>query len=255
MNLLPGPPDTGLVFCRVDLPACPAVTASAATVVDTRRCIAIGQDSWRVSTIEHLLAAAHGLGLDNMVVEVDAAELPVGDGSALFFVNLIRQGGLVRQEVPRRIQRIRAPYWVAENGSYLVMLPPDRPGLTISFTFSADRRPIGAQHCLFRLGEDDFVKEIAPARTVAFIEEIEALRREGLAQSNDTDVAVVVGPDGYLNQLRLPDEIVRHKILDLIGDLFLLGPVHGQVVAIRSGHRLNHRLALEISNLLVSENP
>ena len=122
-------------------------------------------------------------------------------------------------------------------------LPPDRPGLSVSYTFSADRRAIGAQYLKFHLGEGDFLREIAPARTVAFLEEIDALRREGLAQSDNFEVVVVVGPEGYVNPLRLPDEVVRHKILDLLGDLYLFGPLHGRVLAVRSGHRLNHRLA------------
>ncbi len=247
MSLLPAPPDSGLVFRRVDLPGRPSVRAAVEAVVDTRRCVSIGRDDWRISTIEHLLAAAHGLGLDNALIELDGPELPAGDGSALFFVNLIRQAGLRPQEKPRRYRAASGPIWVCENGSYLVLLPPERPGLTISYTFSADSRAIGAQHYEFHLGAGDFAREIAPARTIAFLEEIEALRREGLAQSNDSGLAVLVGPEGYLNDLRFPDEVVRHKILDLLGDLFLLGPLHGQAIAVRSGHRLNHRLARELA--------
>ncbi len=250
MGLLPAPPDSGLVFRRVDLPDRPSVRAAVETVVDTRRCVSIGRDDWRIGTIEHFLAAAHGLGLDNALVEVDGPELPAGDGSALFFVDLIRQAGLAPQDGPRRYRVAGSPVWVGENGSYLVLLPPERPGLTVSYTFSADARAIGAQYREFHLGVDDFAGQIAPARTIAFIEEIEALRREGLAQSNDTELVVVVGPGGYLNERRFPDEVVRHKILDLLGDLFLLGPLHGQVIAIRSGHRLNHRLAQELAHTI-----
>lgn len=249
MSLSPAPPDTGVVFRRLDLPGEPAVAASAAAVVETRRCVSIGRDGWRISTVEHLLAAAHGLGVDNLLVEVDGPELPAGDGSARYFVDLIRRAGLVRQDRSRRVRVVEEPLWVAENGSYLVILPPERPGLTVSYTFSAEERPIPAQHLQFHLGEDDFAEAIAPARTIAFLEEIEALRREGLARCDDLEVAVVVGPDGYVNPLRFPDEIVRHKILDLLGDLYLVGPVHGQVVAVRSGHRFNHRLAQRLAGL------
>lgn len=247
MALLPGPADGGIVFRRTDLPGCPEVRAHVDNVVDTRRCVTLGADGWRLSTVEHLLAAAHGLGVDNLLVEVDGEELPVGDGSALFFAKRLLAAGLVRQDRPRAIRRVTTPLWVAEDDSYLIVLPPDRPGLSVSYTFCADRRVIGAQHHQFRLGEDDFLAEIAPARTVAFLEEIEALRREGLARSTDLDVAVVVGPEGYVTRLRMPDEIVRHKILDLLGDLYLCGPLHGRVVAVRSGHRLNHRLGRELS--------
>ena len=250
MTLLPAPPESGLIFRRLDLPGRPSVRAAVETVVDTRRCLSIGSDDWRIGTIEHFLAAAHGLGLDNALVELDGPELPAGDGSALFFTNLIRQAGLAPQERPRRYRVAAEPVWVEENGSYLVLLPPECPGLTVSYTFSADERAIGAHYRRFRLGIDDFTGEIAPARTIAFIEEIEALRREGLAQSNDTELVVVVGPEGYLNERRFPDEVVRHKILDLMGDLFLLGPLHGQLIAIRSGHRLNHRLAQELARTI-----
>jgi UDP-3-O-[3-hydroxymyristoyl] N-acetylglucosamine deacetylase len=181
---------------------------------------------------------------------VDGPELPAGDGSALFFADLIRQAGLVSQDKPRCYRVADGPVWVGENGSYLVLLPPERPGLTVSYTFSADARAIGAQYREFCLGVDDFAGEIAPARTIAFIEEIEALRREGLARSEDTELVVVVGPEGYLNERRFPDEVVRHKILDLLGDLYLLGPLHGRAIAIRSGHRLNHRLAQELARTI-----
>lgn len=246
LTLYPGPVDSGLVFRRADLPGRPAVRATVANVVDTRRCMTIGTDGWRISTIEHLAAAAHGAGIDNLLIEVDGEELPVGDGSALFFMDLLNRAGLAGQEKPRRVWQVSTPVWVAENDSYLIVLPPGRPCLSISYTFCADKRAIGSQHHQFHLGEDDFAREIAPARTIAFLEEIEALRREGLAQSTDTDVVVVVGPDGYLNSLRLPDEIVRHKILDLLGDLYLFGRLYGRIVAVRSGHRLNHRLGQEL---------
>lgn len=247
MTLLPGPVDGGIVFHRVDLPGSPGIRAQVDNVVDTRRCVTLGADGWRLSTVEHLLAAAHGLGVDNLLVEVNGEELPVGDGSGLFFARHLLQAGLVQQDKPRVVHCVTAPLWVAEHDSYLIVLPPERPGFTVSYTFAADRRAIGAQHHQFRLGEDDFLEEIAPARTVAFLEEIEALRRQGLAQSTDMDVAVVVGPEGYVTPLRLPDEIVRHKILDLLGDLYLYGPLHGRVIAVRSGHRLNHRLGRELS--------
>ncbi|NLG83705.1 MAG: UDP-3-O-[3-hydroxymyristoyl] N-acetylglucosamine deacetylase [Firmicutes bacterium] len=249
MSLAPAPPDTGLVFCRLDLPGRPTVTASPTAVVDTRRAVALGQDGWRINTVEHLLAAAHGLGIDNLLVEVDGPELPMGDGSARYFVDLILRAGVVSQERPRRVRVVEEPLWAAEDGSYLVLLPSERPGLTVNYVFTADRRPIPTQYCRFHLGEDDFTAAIAPARTIAFLEEIEALRREGLARSNDCTVAVVVGPEGYLGPLRFPDEIARHKVLDLLGDLYLVGPVYGQVLAVRSGHRLNHRLAQRLAAL------
>lgn len=247
MTLSPAPPDSGIVFCRVDLPGRPSIRASVDAVVDTRRCVTLGRDGWRVGTIEHLLAAAHGLGIDNLRVEVEGEELPVGDGSARYFARLMQEAGLSPQPVARIVRRIEAPAWVAENGGYLVALPSPEPGLTVSFTFSADERAIGAQYRRFHLGIDDFTGEIAPARTVAFLEELEALRREGLAQSTDPDVVVVVGPDGYVNSLRFPDELVRHKILDLLGDLFLLGHLQGLVIGVRSGHRLNHLLGRELA--------
>ncbi len=247
LRILPAPPGSGLIFRRVDLPGGPDVRASIASVVDTRRCVSIGRDGWRIATIEHLLSAAHGLAVDNLLIEVDGEELPIGDGSASFYADLLLRAGLVRQESPGRIWRTETPLAVSEgDDSYLILLPPNRPGLSISFTFSADRRSIGAQYHRFRLGEDDYLEEIAPARTIAFLEEIDILRRSGLARCDNSDVAVVVGPDGYLNELRFPDEIVRHKILDLLGDLYLVGRVWGKIIAVRSGHRLNHALGREL---------
>ncbi len=242
MTLAPAPPGSGIVFRRTDLPGAPSVKADNAAVVDTTKCVAIGAEGWRIATIEHFMAAAHGLGLDNLLVEVNGAELPMGDNSANVFIGLLRQAGLQRQDSPQKIRLVTQPLWVSENDSYMVALPPLEPGLKVNYTFSADQRAIGAQHLQFHLGVDDFEKEIAPARTIAFLEEIENLRRQGLAMSDNMEAAVIVGPQGYVNQPRFPDEIVRHKILDFLGDLFLFGRIHACVIAVRSGHKLNHRL-------------
>jgi len=248
ITMSPAPPDSGIVFRRSDLPGSPEIRAEVANVIDTNRCMVIGNAHYRIGTVEHLLSAAHGLGLDNALVEVDGEELPVGDGSALFFANLLLEAGLIEQSRPRRLLRVCKPVWVAENGSYLVALPSPRPGLSVSFTFSADSRVIGAQYYQYTLGVDDYLREIAPARTIAFVEEIQSLRDQGLARSEDAQAVVMVGPDGYLNDLRLRDEIVRHKILDLLGDLYLVsGPLHGQIIAVRSGHHLNYKLGQALS--------
>ena len=254
MRIMPQPVNAGIWFGRSDLPGQPAVKAEIHRVLDTLRSTSIGRDDWRISTIEHLMAAFHGLGIDNALVLVDGAELPNGDGSSLFFVSKILEGGLVTQDKPRNYYTIREPLYVEgvvnKNGepfkSRLIALPGDT--FEVCFTFTSDHPVTGTQYHEFHLNRDRFIQEIAPARTIAFLSEIDYLRSCGLARGGDLDSVVVVGEDGYQNELRFPEEMVRHKILDILGDLYLLGPIKGRIIAIRSGHSLNNVLAKEIWN-------
>ncbi len=255
MHILPLPPNSGIYFSRPDLPGNPQVKADVNSVVDTKKSVTIGKDGWRVSTIEHLMAVFHGLGIDNALVEVEGEELPLGDagdGSALSFANRILKVGLVNQNEPRHYTYIREPIWVEgivhkqdePLKSMLIALPADE--LQISFTFTSDHKTTGTQYFHYSLSDESFLKEIAPARTIAFMREIEYLRAQGLARSNDFNIAVIVSENGYQNELRFPEEIVRHKILDLIGDLYLAGPLVGHIIAIRSGHSLDWELGKKI---------
>ena len=251
VELIPQPVNTGIQFCRVDLPEQPVLPAKPQNIIDTTRNIALGTEKWRIQTIEHLMAALHGLKVDNLLVAVDGSEIPLGDGSAHFFVEKILQTGLVEQEKPRKVRKITEPVWVTDGTdprSYLIALPGE--GFRISYCFASDHKVTGNQFAQYRITSETFLKDIAPARTIAFWRELEALRKQGLALGGNMEIAVVVGEDGYLNQLRFPDEIVRHKVLDLLGDLYLLGPLEGEIIGVRSGHKLDVELALKLQDHL-----
>lgn len=249
MRILPQPVNTGIWFRRLDLPGKPQVKADINSVVDTKRCVGIGKDGWRVSTIEHLMAVFQGLALDNVLVEVDGGELPVGDGGGRYFAERILQGGVVNQTALRNYTCITGPVWVEgvvfkdqePRKANLIALPSEQ--FEVSFTFTSDHQITGTQYYHFVLSEERFMREIAAARTIAFRREIDYLRSQGLAKSNDPNCVVVVGDAGYENELRYPEEIVRHKILDVLGDLYLLGPLKAHIVGIRSGHALDFELA------------
>ncbi|HYH04526.1 MAG TPA: UDP-3-O-acyl-N-acetylglucosamine deacetylase [Bacillota bacterium] len=252
MRLLPQPANTGISFRRIDLPGKPQVKAEISSVVDTKRSVTIGKDGWIISTIEHLLAVFQGLEIDNVLVEVDGEELPTGDGSGHYFAEQILKVGLVDQDCLRNYTAITEPTWVSgvvykgnePLKATLVALPSDQ--LEVSFTFTSDHKITGTQYYHFMLSPDNFMREIASARTIAFTKEIEYLRSQGLAQSDDINCVVLVGENGYENELRYPEEIVRHKILDVLGDLYLLGPLKAHIVAVRSGHTLDLELAKAI---------
>lgn len=257
MHLAPLPADSGIWFGRSDLPNRPRIKADIQAVVNTYKRSTIGGEGWQIATIEHLMAVFHGLGIDNLLVEVDGEELPSGDGSGLFFAERILEVGLITQAEPRRFTVIQEPLWVEGNvmsqgepsKAMLIALPPD-PGaehLEISFTFTSDHPATGNQYYHYILRPETFLKEIAPARTIAFMKEIAYLQSQGLALGGDFNLAVVVGETGYMNELRFNDEIVRHKILDVIGDLYLLGPLVGKLVAVRSGHALDLEMAKKIA--------
>lgn len=254
MQILPRPIDTGIYFGRSDLPDQPWVKAEPGTIIDTKKSVTIGKDGWRIATIEHLMAVFHGLGIDNALVLVDGEELPHGDGSGLYFSQSILQTGIITQDKPRQYRYIREPFWVEGTvykqdeplKAFLVALPSDNDEFVISFTFTSDHQVTGTQYYQYIHSTESFLNQVAPARTIAFTRELEILRSQGLALGGDLDSAVVVGADGYVNELRFADEIVRHKILDIMGDLYLTGPLIGHLVAIRSGHTLDLELAQKI---------
>lgn len=255
MRILPQPANTGIIFCRSDLTGKPKVEAKVGNVISTKKSVTLGRDDWKVSTIEHLMAVFHGLGIDNVLVEVNGEELPSGDGSGRLFAKLITDAGITAQDHPRNPVYIKEPLWVEgtvykgdePQRAMLLALPSDQ--LEVSFVFTSDHPVTGNQYYHFRLSTDGFLKEIVSARTIAFTKEIEYLRSQGLALSNDLNVVVIVGDDGYQNELRFPEEIVRHKILDILGDLYLAGPIVAHFVAFRSGHAIDLEMAQKISRL------
>lgn len=247
LRCLPAEADTGIIFRRVDLDSEPEMKAEPYNVVSTRRCTSIGlkEDSRvTVHTIEHFMAALWGSDIDNIIVEIDNAETPVGDGSALTYIELIEEAGLKELPKERIIQKIEEPIWVKKGDMYLVILPYE--GFKVTYTLVYDHPVIGTQYFEYEDKNDFFLKEIAPARTFGFEREIETLHRRGLALGGNLDNAVLIGDDKTVNSLRFENEFVRHKILDIIGDMYLNGYISGHIIAVKSGHQLHVELAKKI---------
>ncbi len=251
MTLLPAPAGSGVQWQRVDLPGRPIVPATVAHVVETDRSTTIGVGDARIRTVEHVMAALAGMGVDNALVQVDAPEPPLADGAAAAFVDLIREAGLVELDKPRRVRRVTRPVAVSHGDAHLVALPAD--GLRISYVFVSDHPALPTQFAEYALEAATFGVEIAPARTVGWLAEVEALRRRGLALGATMDAAVVVGERELVTPLRFPNEVARHKILDIIGDLALAGRVEAQIIAVRSGHFLHAALARQLAETFAEE--
>jgi UDP-3-O-[3-hydroxymyristoyl] N-acetylglucosamine deacetylase/3-hydroxyacyl-[acyl-carrier-protein] dehydratase len=247
----PAAPGAGIVFVRRDLPGAPEVRVQpshAAGESEALRRTVLRSGAAEVHTVEHVLAALAGLGIDNARLELNGLEVPEpSDGSAAPFVALLRQAGVVEQSAAREPLVIRRPVVYQSGDVQIVGLPGE--GLRLSFTLQFDNPILGTQHRTCEIAPDTFSREIAPARTFVLFRDVERLRAGGLIKGGSLQNAVVVKEDGLLNQepLRFPDEPVRHKILDLLGDLSLLGrPLQGQVHAIRSGHAHNLRFVRQL---------
>jgi UDP-3-O-[3-hydroxymyristoyl] N-acetylglucosamine deacetylase len=239
--LSPAPPDAGIVF-RV---AGETIPAAPESVVNSHFATTIGKNGTRLQTVEHLMAAAAGLGIDNLDVVVDGTEVPAGDGSAKPFVAVLAGAGRAEQGARRRPLAIPFPIRVGTDNRWLMITPADR--FRISYTLDHDHPAIGTQTLDYVPAEKSFVDDFAPARTYGFLKDIGTMRKNGLARGGSLDNAVVVGKRGPINGLRYRDEFVRHKVLDLIGDLALLGrPVVGHVIGRNAGHDLNYQLAVAI---------
>jgi UDP-3-O-[3-hydroxymyristoyl] N-acetylglucosamine deacetylase len=243
MTILPAEADEGVTFVRTDLAGQPAVPARTDHVVSTLLSTTIGQNGASVSTVEHLMSALAGTGIDNAKILIDGPEVPVMDGSAAKFVDLLRGAGSRAQARPRRFLLVRRPLSVIDGDRFVRIEPADR--LRISCTIDYEHPVVSTQSLDLTFSDQAFAKEIGPARTFGFLEDYEALKANGLAKGGSLDNAVVVGPDKVLNGdgLRFEDEFVRHKILDFIGDLALLGrPVIGHFEIYKSGHALHHQV-------------
>jgi len=243
----PAPPDAGVVFCRVDLPRHPQVIASPSVVAAEARTVVLRKGPAEVCAVEHLLAAAAGIGLDNLIVELDAPELPALDGSATEYLAAFMEAGLVPQSVPRRIFRPHRQVEVSE-GDARVVLAPGENVLIVAYTIDYGQRFLGRQSLALTVNRDTFARDIAPARTLVLRPEIQDFLERGLGGGATPENVVVVEEDGTIETpLRFPDECVRHKILDLLGDLALTGvTVQGRIEAQRAGHRLHLALARKI---------
>ena len=250
LTLSPAAADTGVLFRAPDGTLIPAVIDS---VVDGHFATTIGAYGVKVRTIEHLMSAAAAMGVDNLVVDVSGNELPAMDGSSRPFVELLASAGRVSLPATRRPLVIEEPVRVEEGTRWIQVLPAE--SYRISYTLDHDHPAIGLQAASFVVNEDVFAEQIAPARTYGFLRDMGVMRKNGLALGGSLDNAVVVGKRSVLNDtLRFPDEFVRHKILDLIGDMALLGrPLVGHVIARNGGHALNHQLLTAILASRASE--
>lgn len=255
MSLRPTPANSGVVFKRIDLPSAPTIEAKPAHIVDVHHATTIGKDGMKVRTIEHLMAAFAGTGLDNVLVELDGEEVPAMDGSAAPFVELIRKAGLKRQMVARTYLKIKERLVVETERSSIQIVPSKR--LQVIYTMRFDHPLLGEQSAAFDITREMFAREIASCRTYGFLKDIEELRRRNLGLGGSFDNAIVIGEGGVVNgNLRFRDELVRHKVLDLLGDLYLLGrPILGTVIAHGAGHYLHTRLVREIQRHLDLEHP
>jgi UDP-3-O-[3-hydroxymyristoyl] N-acetylglucosamine deacetylase len=245
MTLRPARPDMGIVFRRIDLPVPVDVPADAFKVNDTRLCSALEADGAKIATVEHLMSAFAGLGIDNAYVDLTGPEVPIMDGSAAPFVFLIQSAGVEQQGAPKRFFRIKRPIEVREGDKWARFEPFD--GFKLEFSIAFDHPAIerSAQTACVDFAQTSYVKEVARARTFGFMQEVEALRDSGLALGGSMENAIVVDEYRVLNAegLRYSDEFVKHKLLDAIGDLYLVGhPLIGAFSAHKSGHALNNRL-------------
>ena len=253
----PAPPESGIRFLRTDLPGQPSIPVApryARVDADQMRRTILKNGEAEVHTVEHILAAASGLGIDNLTIALNAQEPPEpADGSAGPYVRLFQEAGITEQPAPRHYFRVSEPVRHEENGVILVALPHD--GLRVTFTIEYENAWRGTQYASYDIDPDVFVKEIAPARTFVLERDVEKLRERGMILGGTLQNAVVVQPTGILNQepLRFDDEFVRHKILDFLGDLYLLGrPAQGHFLSIKSGHASNVRF---VQRLAAAEEP
>lgn len=256
MNFLPAPAGTGIIFRRIDLEGQPEIPATVDFVCDTARSTTIASGSARVHTVEHVLAALKAYKVDNLIIELSSLEPPVADGSSLPFIEMIEQVGVVEQEGEVAIMRVKEPlYFSSEKGIHLVALPSDV--FCISYTLSYPHTPVlSSQFHSEVITPLSFKEAIAPCRTFSLYEEVSALMDRGLIKGGSLDNAVIIKGDVVFSKggLRFDNEMVRHKILDMVGDFSLVGyDFLAHVIAIRSGHDTNVTFARQLRNAFIKE--
>ncbi len=252
LTIHPARENHGIKFRRVDLPGTQDIQALFKLVVDTSLATVLGTNGAIVSTIEHLMASFAGLGIDNALVEVDDYEIPIMDGSARVFTQLIESAGIEKQAAPKHFLIIKKPIKVTDNDKSVMVYP--EPGFKITCKIDFQHPLIGKQEITFDRANNNFEKEISRARTFGFIQDLELLKKFSLGKGGSLDNAIIIDKDKILNEegLRYPDEFVRHKLLDSLGDFSLLGmPIQGHIITHKSGHTLNH---LFIKNFLENKN-
>ncbi len=245
LTLRPAAADTGIVFKRVDLPQPNEILATPNAVHDTRLCSALEANGARVATVEHIMSALAGLGVDNVYVEVDASEIPIMDGSSGPFVYLLQEAGIVEQAAAKKFIRVKKTVEVIDGDKWVRFEPYH--GFKVDFTINFNH-PVfenSGSQVKIDFAEDSYIKEISRARTFGFMHEVEYLRSNGLARGGSLDNAIVLDEYRVINAdgLRYDDEFAKHKVLDAIGDLYMLGhPILGAFYAYKSGHALNNQL-------------
>lgn len=244
ITCLPAPPDTGILFLVKDGNREVQIKANLANVVSTERCTTLGSQGVTLSTVEHLLAALKGLEIDNAYIKVRGNEIPIGDGSAQVYARLFFEAQREVQEVERTIWKIKEAFWV-KRGSMVMLLLPAHTSF-ISYTLVLDHPLVKVQFVEFPLTRESFLQEIAKARTFGFSREVRALQERGLIKGANLSNAILIGEEEIFGELRFPDELARHKILDIIGDMALTTPFLGHMVALRSGHTLHVELARKV---------
>lgn len=244
MTLLPAPPSSGIHFLSIQQNGETSFKASVHHITKTTLSTTLGiPDVAQIHTVEHILSALYGLGIDNLTIQLNEIEIPIMDGSALPFVKKILEGGIVKQDCPKSFLRILEKIEAKENGKSISIIPS--PRTKISYMIDFNHPMVSRQEYHLTLSRNSFIREIAPARTFGFLNEFKELQKQGLIKGGSLDNAIVVDQDKIINKegLRFQDEFVRHKILDLIGDISLLGhPIQGHIIAHRAGHALHARL-------------
>jgi len=246
LMLRPAPPNTGIVFHRTDLPKAVAIVADARNVGDTRLSSSLEKDGARISTVEHLMSALAGLGVDNLHVDVAGPEIPIMDGSAGPFVFLLQSAGIIEQSAPKRYLRIKSTVEARQDDKWARFEP--HHGFMLDFTIDFPHPVFGSEnrHVAIDFAEHSYIKEVSRARTFGFMQDVEALRAAGLILGGNLQNAIVLDETRILNSegLRYDNEFAKHKVLDAIGDLYLLGhPLIGKYTAYKSGHGLNNALS------------
>ncbi|MGB9714974.1 MAG: UDP-3-O-acyl-N-acetylglucosamine deacetylase [Thermodesulfovibrionales bacterium] len=242
--LKPAQRDSGIIFTKTTRGGDKKISikASVNSVIDTAFSTTIGYNGVKIRTVEHILAALSGLGIDNVIIEVTGQEIPILDGSSIELTKIILQAGIAKQGKKRPYLRITRPIIFSDGNSEIAVFPYN--GRRVTYRIHFNHHLLGEQNLSLDLTEESFIKEIAPARTFGFLKDVEYLRANGYAKGGSIENAIILGRDGILNSsgLRFKDEFVRHKILDLIGDLSLIGlPIYGHIFASKAGHSTNHR--------------
>lgn len=247
MTMHPAAPGAGIIFKRSDLPGVPEVPAQSRYITNTLRATTLEKGEAKVFTVEHVLSALYALQIDNCVIEMDSPEPPVGDGSAKTFCDMVQEAGIETQDEMIPILTLDTSAAVYEDNKFITALPYD--GLRITFTSINPHPLLGTQMRDVVIDHDSYMKEIAPARTIGFTWELEAMRKMGLGKGGTLENAVVYSETECLSQLRFPDELVRHKILDILGDISLVGPLHAHIIAVLGSHKLNAELSEKLQAL------